>query len=142
MTPMKDTVPAFSLHPRLADDTLPVADLPLSRLLLMNNRLFPWLILVPRRVGAMEIHRLEPADRVQLMAEMAMTSAVLESLVRPDKINLGALGNIVSQLHVHVIARRIGDPAWPGPVWGSGHAEPYAAGEGAALASRIAAALS
>ncbi len=131
----------FELHPRLAADTLPVADLPLCRALLMDNRLFPWLILVPRRAGAVEMHRLPADDRARLMEEMTLAAAVLEAAVAPDKMNIGALGNMVPQLHVHVIARRRDDPAWPGPVWGAGHAEPYGRGEGEALAARLAAAL-
>ncbi|MFC7334389.1 HIT domain-containing protein [Rhodocista pekingensis] len=135
------TPDGFDLHPRLAADTLPVTDLPLCRVLLMANRAFPWLILVPRLPGAREIHRLDAADRALLMEETAQASAVLEAAVRPDKLNVGALGNLVPQLHLHVVARRIGDPAWPGPVWGSGVQEPYAEGEGEALAARLAAAL-
>lgn len=119
----------FTLHERLAADTVPVVDLPLCRLLLMNNRLFPWVILVPRRAGAVEIHRLEEADQHQLARETAIAARALEQICQPDKINSGALGNLVPQLHIHVIGRRRDDPAWPGPVWGSGHAAPYAPGE-------------
>ncbi|QJE73370.1 HIT domain-containing protein [Aerophototrophica crusticola] len=129
----------FGLHPRLAADTIPVGELGLSRVLLMDNRLFPWLVLVPRRAGAVELHRLDPADRALLVEEMARAAGALEALFPCDKVNLGALGNLVPQLHVHVIARRHDDPAWPGPVWGSGHAEPYPAGEGQAVAGRVAA---
>lgn len=132
----------FALHPRLAADTLPVADLDLCRVLLMGNRLFPWLILVPRRPAAVEVHKLATDDRALLMEEVARAARVLEQAMAPDKINIGALGNMVPQLHVHVVARRRDDPAWPGPVWGSGHAEPYAAGEGEVLAARIAGMLS
>lgn len=131
----------FALHPRLAADTVPVADLALCRVLLMANRAFPWLILVPRRTGAVEIHRLDAADRGLLVEEIALASRVLEDAVRPDKLNVGALGNMVPQLHVHVVARRRDDPAWPGPVWGCGVSEPYAPGEAEALAARLAAAL-
>ncbi|PWC37612.1 HIT family protein [Azospirillum sp. TSO35-2] len=131
----------FSLNERLQADTLPVTDLGLCRVLLMNNRLWPWLILVPMRPGAVEIHRLDPADQAALMREIVRASTVLERLFAPDKLNVGALGNMVPQLHVHVIGRTRGDPAWPGPVWGSGHAEPYAAADGAALAQRLAEAL-
>ncbi|RJF83657.1 HIT domain-containing protein [Azospirillum cavernae] len=131
----------FSLHERLQADSLPVSDLGLCRVLLMNNRVWPWLILVPRRAGAVEIHRLSAADQTALMAEIAAASRVVERLFAPDKLNVGALGNMVPQLHVHVIGRTRGDPAWPGPVWGSGHAESYTAEEGAALAARLAQAL-
>lgn len=127
----------FELNARLAADTVSVGDLPLCRVLLMRNRLFPWLILVPRRVGAVEIHRLSAADQLQLTQETSAAAQVLEQMFLPDKINTGALGNVVSQLHIHVIARRRTDPAWPGPVWGSGHAADYAEGEAERLAAAI-----
>jgi len=127
-----------SLHERLRADTAPVLDLALCRVLLMDNRVWPWLILVPMRAGAVEIHRLSAEDRAALMEEVAQASRVVERLFAPDKLNVGALGNMVPQLHVHVIGRRRGDPAWPGPVWGSGHAEPYEPGERAALVERLA----
>ena len=115
----------FALHPRLAADTIEVSRLPLCELRLMNDARFPWLILVPMREGITEIHALDAADRLQLMDEIVRCSQALESLCKPDKINVGALGNLVPQLHVHVVARRIGDAAWPGPVWGSGAAVGY-----------------
>ncbi|MDH3242233.1 MAG: HIT family protein [Alphaproteobacteria bacterium] len=132
---------AFELHPRLAADTEAVRGLGLSRLLLMNDRRFPWVILVPERAGTREIHHLGEADRAVLMEEIARVGAALQDLFTPDKINVGAIGNIVPQLHVHVVARRVGDAAWPGPVWGAGTAEPYAAGTLAETVRRIAAAL-
>ncbi|KAA0578040.1 HIT family protein [Azospirillum sp. Sh1] len=128
----------FSLNERLRADTRHVTDLGLCRVLLMNNRLWPWLILVPMREGAVEIHRLDEDDQATLMREIAQASRVVERLFSPDKMNVGALGNMVPQLHVHVIGRTRGDPAWPGPVWGSGHAEPYEAAEADALAERLA----
>lgn len=115
----------FALHPRLAADTVAVGDLPLSRVLLSRNACWPWLILVPRRAGAVEIHRLEAADQIQLMAEIARASRVMEAVFRPDKLNVAAIGNLVPQLHVHVVARTRGDAAWPGPVWGSGFEQAY-----------------
>jgi diadenosine tetraphosphate (Ap4A) HIT family hydrolase len=119
----------FTLHPTLARDTVEVVRWPLCRVLLMNDRRFPWLILVPEREAVREIHELPAADRVALIEEIAQASEALVRLVRPDKVNVGALGNIVPQLHVHVIARFSSDPAWPGSVWGSGSAVPYT-GEG------------
>lgn len=116
----------FHLDPRLEKDTVVVASLPLSRLLLMRDARYPWLILVPERPDLSELHDLDAADRARLMEEIADTSRALQRLYAPDKINVGALGNIVRQLHIHVIARHIGDPAWPGPVWGMGDAVPYA----------------
>jgi diadenosine tetraphosphate (Ap4A) HIT family hydrolase len=119
----------FRLDPRLAADTLPVGSLELSRVLLMNDSRFPWLILVPERDGLTELTDLAPADRATLMEEIAAASRALQAAAQPDKINFGALGNIVRQLHVHVVARREGDCAWPGPVWGAGTAVPYSPGE-------------
>ncbi|WP_119680240.1 HIT domain-containing protein [Indioceanicola profundi] len=147
MTSQSNNVPndqngtSFALHPRLAADTLFVADLALCRVLLMHNAAFPWLILVPRRVAATEIHHLPAADRFRLMEEMALAAQALERLAAPDKMNVGALGNVVPQLHVHVVARRRDDPAWPGPVWGSGVHRDYGAGEAEAFAMRISEAL-
>jgi diadenosine tetraphosphate (Ap4A) HIT family hydrolase len=116
----------FELHPRLAADTVFLADWALSRALLMNDARYPWLILVPRRNAAVEIHDLVPEDGATLMDEIARASAALKRLTGADKINVGALGNLVPQLHIHVVARRAGDPAWPGPVWGRGEPQPYA----------------
>ncbi|HEX4960707.1 MAG TPA: HIT family protein [Thermoanaerobaculia bacterium] len=115
----------FALHPTLARDTVEVTRLPLCRVLLMNDRRFPWLILVPERESLREVHDLAPAARAILIEEIALASEVLMRLFRPDKVNTGALGNIVPQLHVHVVARTVSDPAWPGPVWGSGVAVAY-----------------
>jgi len=131
---------SFALHPTLARDTVEIAALPLCRLLLMNDRRFPWLILVPERESLREIHELAPADRAELVEEIAGTSAALTRLFQPDKVNVGALGNLVPQLHVHVVARFAADAAWPGPVWGSGAAVPYGEAELAALCERLAAA--
>jgi diadenosine tetraphosphate (Ap4A) HIT family hydrolase len=127
----------FTLHPTLARDTREVVRLPLCRVLLMKDRRFPWLILVPEREPAREIHQLAPADRAALVEEIAQASEVLTRLFGPDKLNVGALGNIVSQLHVHLVARFAADPAWPGPVWGSGAAVPYPEGELEALREQL-----
>ena len=116
---------AFELHPRLAADTALVADWPLSRVLLMNDARYPWLILVPRRAEAVELFDLDPVDRVQLTDEIARASLTLKRISFAAKINIGALGNLVPQLHVHVVARNLGDPAWPGPVWGHSPPQPY-----------------
>ncbi|MEA1675587.1 HIT family protein [Nitrospirillum sp. BR 11163] len=128
----------FTLHPRLAADTVVVGDLPLCRALLSQNACWPWLILAPRRAGAVEIHRLQTAEQVQLMAEITQASRVMEAVFAPDKLNVAAIGNLVPQLHVHVVARTRGDAAWPGPIWGSGHERAYGAGEAEALARRLA----
>jgi diadenosine tetraphosphate (Ap4A) HIT family hydrolase len=131
----------FQLNERLAADTAAVCDLPLCTVLLMNDRAFPWLILVPRRDGLREFLDLSPAERSQLMDEIVLAEKVLQELFRPDKLNVGALGNVVPQLHIHVVARFVYDRAWPGPVWGSGAAEHYAPAERDALQQRLAAAL-
>jgi len=127
---------SFALDQRLAADTLPIGDLALSRALLMNDARYPWLILVPRRVGLSEIVDLTAHDRAVLIEEVAAASAFLRALPRVDKLNVGALGNVVRQLHVHVVGRAIGDPAWPGPVWGAGQAQPYKSGAAEALIVR------
>jgi diadenosine tetraphosphate (Ap4A) HIT family hydrolase len=127
---------AFVFHPTLARDTVEVARLPLCRVLLMKDRRFPWLILVPEREAVREIDELSAADRAELIEEIAQVSEVLKRLFRPDKLNVGALGNVVPQLHVHVVARFATDPAWPGPVWGSGAAVPYADDQLEALRER------
>ena len=110
---------AFALDPRLAADTVDLAILPLCQVRLMDDRRFPWLVLVPARAGAVEIIDLDVGDRARLIEEIAQASAALRAVFGPDKLNVGALGNVVAQLHVHVIARTIGDDAWPGPVWGT-----------------------
>jgi diadenosine tetraphosphate (Ap4A) HIT family hydrolase len=115
----------FQLHARLSADTLHVTDWPLSQILLMNDVRYWWLILVPRRSGLSEIHDLPESDQHALIGEIARASAGLKRLSGADKINVGALGNLVPQLHVHVVARFTGDPAWPGPVWGHSKAEAY-----------------
>ncbi|HXE66437.1 MAG TPA: HIT family protein [Rhodanobacteraceae bacterium] len=115
----------FQLDARLAADTLFVAEWTLCRVLLMDDAQFPWLVLVPRREGLAEFDDLAERDRTQLMREITRAMKVLRGVVECDKLNVGALGNIVRQLHVHVVARREGDAAWPGPVWGHGPAHHY-----------------
>ncbi len=115
----------FTLHQRLEDDTVEVARLSLSSVLLMKDRTVPWLILVPRREGVREFYELTGEDRAVLMEEMTLASKVIDRLYGPDKVNIGALGNLVPQLHIHVMGRFKTDRAWPGPVWGKDGAEPY-----------------
>lgn len=115
----------FSLHPRLAQDTVEITRLALSRVLLMNDRRWPWLILVPAQPDLREIYDLAPEDAARLMSEITLVSAAVRELYRPHKFNVAALGNQVDQLHVHVIARFLDDVAWPKPVWGKGKALPY-----------------
>jgi diadenosine tetraphosphate (Ap4A) HIT family hydrolase len=116
---------AFTLDPQLERDTVAVGDLPLSRVLLMNDANFPWLIAVPRHAGAVEIFDLDEGGRARLTSELARLAQILKDLTGCHKINIAAIGNVVSQLHVHVIARRRDDPAWPRPVWGALPARPY-----------------
>jgi len=120
---------AWSLHPQLEHDTAAVGDLPLSRLLLSNDANYPWLLLVPRRLAAREIIDLDEKDQVQLMIEIAFASRALKDLTACHKLNVAAIGNMVPQLHVHIVARRPDDPAWPKPVWGAVPARPYGAAE-------------
>jgi diadenosine tetraphosphate (Ap4A) HIT family hydrolase len=132
---------SFALDPRLAADALPIGDLALSRALLMNDARYPWLILVPRRANLSEIVDLTAQDRVALIEEIAAASAFLHALPHVDKLNVGALGNIVKQLHVHVLGRAVGDVAWPGPVWGVGARRPYMPETAAKLVAQARAAL-
>jgi diadenosine tetraphosphate (Ap4A) HIT family hydrolase len=115
----------FSLHPRLSADTVLIVDWPLSRVLAMNDARYPWLILVPRRDAVSEIFDLNTSDRTALIEEIARASERLKKLTHAAKVNIGALGNMVPQLHVHVVARSPRDVAWPGPVWGQGTAQHY-----------------
>jgi diadenosine tetraphosphate (Ap4A) HIT family hydrolase len=109
----------FVLDTKLHTDTIELTALPLCLVRLMNDRRFPWVILVPARPGVTEIIDLDAADRTRLIEEIALVSTVMRDLFRPTKLNVGALGNVVAQLHVHVIARFANDEAWPGPVWGT-----------------------
>jgi len=127
----------FALHPQLAHDTTPVGDLALARVLLMNDANYPWLILVPRRAGAVEIADLPDDDQVLLMREIAQASRALKAVSACDKLNVAAIGNVVPQLHVHVVARRRDDLAWPKPVWGVAPAMAYAPAARDALIARL-----
>ena len=131
----------FSLDARLEADSIAVVEPVLSAVRLMRDANYPWLVLVPRRANAVELVDLAPDDRVRLIEEIAAASHALRACVSCEKLNVAALGNVVSQLHVHVIARRRDDPAWPRPVWGVVPARPYPTGEAELLAQRIAAAL-
>lgn len=131
----------FQLDQRLAGDTFLVGEFPLCRVLLMNDARYTWLILVPRRAGLAELIELNGADRAQATAEMDKAARALKELTNCDKLNVGALGNVVRQLHIHVLARLEGDAAWPGPVWGKGPAEPYAPDAAELLLARLRAAL-
>ena len=115
----------FSLHETLDADTVEAVRWPLCRVLLMNDRSYPWLILVPARANKTEIHDLDPADQSLLMAEIDRASRAMSQLYAPHKINIAAIGNMVPQLHIHVVARFRTDAAWPAPVWGAHPPHPY-----------------
>ena len=127
----------FVLDPRLAADTSPVASLPLCDVRLMNDARYPWLILVPRQAGLVELADLDDADQVALWRELNRAAAALRQAAPCEKLNIAALGIIVRQLHVHVVARNEGDAAWPGPVWGHGTAAPYGPVARDALITRL-----
>jgi len=127
----------FTLHPRLAADTFFVADGPLSRVLLMNDARYAWLVLVPRVPNAIELFDLSAAERGLLTEEVAGAAGTLKHLSGAAKINVGALGNLVPQLHIHIVARSPGDPAWPGPVWGHSAGVPYAPDARDALLAKL-----
>ena len=126
----------FQIDPQLAGDTLEVASLTLCQVLLLNDRRYDWLVLVPRRESVTEILDLSPQDQAQLWREVTLVAQVLQS-AQPDlKLNIGALGNVVRQLHLHILLRQEGDPAWPGPVWGHSPRESFEMEAGRAAAER------
>ncbi len=128
---------SFKLDPRLEADTFAVGALELCDVRLMNDRRWPWLVLVPRVDGVNEIHELTESLQMTLAHETALAASLLKQITRHEKINSAALGNIVRQLHVHVVARSAGDPNWPRPVWGFGQRETYEPADAAALIERV-----
>jgi len=108
----------WSLHTQLQKDTIDIGDLPLCRVLVIKDANYPWLLLVPRRADVVEIIDLGEVEQSQLMTEITRVSRAVKEITKCDKLNIAALGNVVPQLHVHIIARRTGDAAWPRPVWG------------------------
>ena len=127
----------FVLDPRLQQDTLPIGDFPLCRLLLSNDSNYPWFILVPRRDDISEIFQLDVADQLQLWQETTALAELLKDAFNAHKLNVAALGNVVSQLHMHVIVRKHEDIAWPAPVWGKQPAKAYSAEQVAAIRERL-----
>ncbi|MCF6321503.1 MAG: HIT family protein [Rhizobiaceae bacterium] len=127
----------FTLDARLQADCLPIARLELCDLLLMNDARWPWLILVPRVAGAVEIHLLSANEQELLADETSRVAAILSGVSSCETINSAALGNIVRQLHIHVVGRSEGDAGWPGPVWGHGQRLPYDRNDGAQLADAV-----
>jgi diadenosine tetraphosphate (Ap4A) HIT family hydrolase len=127
----------FTLDSRLQQDTLLIGDFALCRLLLMNDAQFPWFILVPRREEVSEVFQLDIADQHLLWQETTELAETLKDTFAADKMNVANLGNMVSQLHMHVIVRRRDDAAWPAPVWGKLPAQPYSAEQLAAVMDRL-----
>lgn len=127
----------FTLDERLERDSELVTVLGLCQLRLMKDSRWPWLMLVPQRDGLTEIFELTPLDQTLLTFETNAVAAALKEATGASKINVGALGNIVGQLHVHIVARTEGDPNWPGPIWGHGSAVPYASGESPELLKKL-----
>lgn len=134
---MQVSEPAFELHPRLAADSFTLGELPLSRLLLMNDAQYPWCILVPRRAGIREIYELAEQDQLGLLRESSLLGRALMHAFEGHKLNVAALGNIVPQLHLHHIVRFEGDPAWPAPVWGRHPARHYDEAQRRAFVERL-----
>lgn len=115
----------FEIDERLARDSLPVTELPLCQLRLMDDARYPWLVLIPRRSGISEVYQLEEQDQRQLWREATAIGHAMMAMFEGDKLNIASLGNVVAQLHVHVVVRRRDDDSWPAPVWGRGEARPY-----------------
>ncbi|MGY6554809.1 MAG: HIT family protein [Wenzhouxiangella sp.] len=125
----------FQIDPRLARDSLPVTELALCSVRLMNDRRFPWLLLIPRRAACSELLDLSCDDQTRLWQEIMAVSQALRDHLNPHKLNVAALGNQVAQLHVHVIGRYRNDAAWPAPVWGQGAPEPWGEAASALIAA-------
>jgi diadenosine tetraphosphate (Ap4A) HIT family hydrolase len=128
----------FALDPRLGSGSAPVADWPLCHVRLKDDARFPWLLLVPRRPAIVELTDLAPGDQAALWGEIVRASRLVQEVARPEKLNVAALGNVVAQLHVHVIGRFANDPAWPDPVWCHGAGPGHGPSELERLAGRYA----
>jgi len=115
----------FTLDPQLDTDSLPLLELDLCTLRVMNDATYPWILMVPKQAGLAELIDLSIEDQHRLTDEIRIVSTALQSLTHCDKLNVAALGNMVRQLHIHVIARFEGDAAWPGPIWGKRPTVPY-----------------
>lgn len=132
---------AFTLHPQLETDTAWVMQLRLCDVRRMNDRRYPWLIMIPARDGLREIHDLAEIEQQLLWSEITAVSSRLQTMTAADKMNVAALGNQVPQLHIHVIARFTTDPAWPAPVWGRLPPDPFTLDALVSECSQLAAAL-
>ncbi|WP_299232077.1 HIT family protein [uncultured Halomonas sp.] len=127
----------FEPDPRLVEDSYPITELPLCQLRLMNDSRFPWLLLIPRRHGISEVFELSEAEQRQLWHETSRIGQAFKALMGADKLNVASLGNVVAQLHMHLVLRRTEDELWPGPVWGQGEATPYDLDTLAAMRDRV-----
>lgn len=127
----------FVLDSRLQQDTVPIGDFPLCRLLLMNDAHYPWFILVPRREDVSELFQLDASDQQALWQEATWLAEMLKDTFAADKMNVATLGNMVNQLHMHVVVRRREDVAWPAPVWGKHPAQPYSEEQVAAIKAKL-----
>lgn len=127
----------FEVASQIAADSVLVAEWPLCQVRLMDDRRYPWLLLLPRKPGLEEWTKLSDEDLAVLAVEIKRASVALGAVAAFDKLNVGALGNIVRQMHVHIIGRSVGDAAWPGPVWGQGTREPYAPAARDTLVGRL-----
>ncbi len=128
---------AFTLDPQLEADTFPVAELELNKILICNDSRYLWCILVPRIPDLRDFHDVPAEFKALLLSELDLASAAVQKTAAAYKMNVAALGNMVEQLHIHVIARHRDDPAWPGPIWGVGDAVPYTSADAAKIASRL-----
>ena len=128
---------AFRLHPQLAADSLLITQLTLCEVRLINDSRFPWCLLVPRLLGNLQWHQLRPKQAEQLQVETRRVASAVDALIEVERLNFGSLGNLVPQLHIHVVGRRSGDAAWPGPVWGFGAAERYTPSAAQALCETL-----
>jgi len=129
--------PAWTLHSQLQKDTIDIGDLPLCRVLVIKDANYPWLLLVPRRPDIVEIIDLDEVEQGQLMTEITRVARAVKDITKCDKLNIAALGNLVPQLHIHIVARRSSDTAWPRPVWGAVPALAHDAAEVQAFMSEL-----
>ncbi len=128
---------AFDINPRLEGDSYPVTDLGLCAVRLMKDANYPWLMLIPRKQDLIEIIDLQPLERIVLMEEISQASKALKTVTDCEKLNVAAIGNVVPQLHVHIVGRNREDAAWPAPVWGTVPATSYAPAKAESLISRL-----
>lgn len=127
----------FALHPQLKSDTYFICDLDFSSVLLMKDANYTWLILVPRKPDLIELTDLSFDEQIQVLREINLAAEILKKEFSADKLNIAALGNVVSQLHIHVIARKKNDATFPKPVWGNAPAKPYAASDADNLIKKL-----